>query len=173
MAVGQGAFSGGDLERLRVLEDRLEAAELARAGQHVSQLRDVLELHRLHSSCGSALSTVPVVALVLRCSERRAGVLLGEALGLALDSYHLNIEEKRPNDAVRAAAGHIAHVQVNDPNLLGPGMGEVKYEPIIPALREIGYDGWLSVEAFDFRPGAEHIARESVRYLRQVVPDAA
>ena len=38
--------------------------------------------------------------------------LLGEGLGLALDTYHLNIEEKRPDAAIRAAAGHIAHVQV-------------------------------------------------------------
>jgi sugar phosphate isomerase/epimerase len=91
-------------------------------------------------------------------------------------SFRINIDvkamssEPRPiPDVIRSAAGYVAHVQVNDPNLLGPGMGEVKYEPIIAALREIGYDGWLSVEAFDFKAGAERIARESIEYLKRVV----
>jgi sugar phosphate isomerase/epimerase len=91
-------------------------------------------------------------------------------------SFRINIDvkamssEPRPiPDVIRSAKGYVAHVQVNDPNLLGPGMGDVKYEPIIPALREIGYDGWLSVEAFDFKAGAERIARESIEYLKRVV----
>jgi len=90
-------------------------------------------------------------------------------------NFQLNIDVKAMStepmpipDVIRSAKGHIAHVQVNDPNRLGPGMGDVKYEPIVAALREVGWDGWLSVEAFDYRPGAEHIARESIRYLKQV-----
>jgi sugar phosphate isomerase/epimerase len=85
-----------------------------------------------------------------------------------LDVKAMSAEPMSIPDVIRSTKGHIAHVQVNDPNLLGPGMGEVKYEPIIAALREVGYDGWLSVEAFDFRPGAEHIARKSIEYLKQV-----
>jgi sugar phosphate isomerase/epimerase len=87
---------------------------------------------------------------------------------LNIDVKAMSSEPKPIPEVIHEAKGHIAHVQVNDPNLLGPGMGEVKYEPIIAALREVGYDGWLSVEAFDFRPGAEHIARKSIEYLKQV-----
>ena len=90
-------------------------------------------------------------------------------------SFRINIDvkamssEPRPiPDVIRSAKGYVAHVQVNDPNLLGPGMGEVKFEPIIAALREIGYDGWLSVEAFDLKPGPERIAEESIAYLKSM-----
>jgi sugar phosphate isomerase/epimerase len=88
---------------------------------------------------------------------------------LNLDVKAMSSEAAPIPDVVRSAKGYVAHVQVNDPNLLGPGMGEVEHEPIVAALREIGYDGWLSVEAFDFKPGAERIAQESVEYLKRVV----
>ncbi|HEX2972328.1 MAG TPA: sugar phosphate isomerase/epimerase family protein [Tepidisphaeraceae bacterium] len=87
---------------------------------------------------------------------------------LHLDVKAMSQEYKPIPQIIRESAKHLAHFHVNDPNLLGPGMGEVKYEPIIEALRQVGYDGWLSVEAFDFKAGAEHIAKESIRYLRQV-----
>ena len=90
-------------------------------------------------------------------------------------SFRLNLDVKAMADEstpipeiIRAAAPYVAHVQVNDPNLQGPGMGTLDYTPIIAALREIGYDGWLSVEAFDFKLGAEAIGRASIDYLRRV-----
>jgi sugar phosphate isomerase/epimerase len=87
---------------------------------------------------------------------------------LNLDVKAMSSESKPIPQIIRESRKHIAHVQVNDPNLLGPGMGDVKYEPIIAALREAGYDGWLSVEAFDFKLGPERIASESIDYLKRV-----
>jgi sugar phosphate isomerase/epimerase len=89
-------------------------------------------------------------------------------LRLNLDVKAMSSEKKPVPQIIRDSRKHIAHVQVNDPNLQGPGMGEVKFEPIIAALREVGYDGWLSVEAFDLKPGAETIAQKSISYLKKV-----
>ncbi|MBM4314193.1 MAG: sugar phosphate isomerase/epimerase, partial [Deltaproteobacteria bacterium] len=88
---------------------------------------------------------------------------------LHLDVRAMSDEDKPIPQIIRESAKHLAHFHVNDPNLLGPGMGEVGYVPIIAALRAARYDGWLSVEAFDMRFGAERIAKASVEYLQKIL----
>lgn len=69
-----------------------------------------------------------------------------------------------------AVAGHF-HAQ--DTNLRGPGMGDVDFAPILSALVESGYDRWVSVEVFDFSPGAEETARQSHACLSRLLRGSA
>ncbi|MHB0876819.1 MAG: sugar phosphate isomerase/epimerase family protein [Anaerolineae bacterium] len=100
------------------------------------------------------------------------GVRLIEAVGHPNVALHLDVramsDEGRPlPDIIREAKQYLRHFHVNDGDL-GPGMGPIDFHPVLRALKEIGYDGWVSVEVFDFSLGAERIARESIEYLRRV-----
>ena len=66
----------------------------------------------------------------------------------------------------------MAHVHANDANLRGPGTGDTDFVPIFRALKRIRYNGYVSVEVFDFEPDGETIARESLRYMRDCLARA-
>lgn len=70
-------------------------------------------------------------------------------------------------DLIRRHARTAGHFHAQDVNLKGPGMGDVDFAPILAALVESGYDRWVSVEVFDFKPGAEETARQSIECLRR------
>ncbi|WP_149085886.1 MULTISPECIES: sugar phosphate isomerase/epimerase family protein [Microbacterium] len=74
--------------------------------------------------------------------------LLGAGVGLALDTYHLNIEEKRPADAVRAAGAAIAHVQVCGSDRGAVGDDHTDWLEMLRALDDAGYRGTLGLESF-------------------------
>ncbi len=87
---------------------------------------------------------------------------------IILDVKAMCSEAKPIPQIVRESWPRFAHFHANDKNLKGPGFGEVDFKPIAAALNEVGYQGFVSVEVFDFSEGAEAIAGRSLEYLRQV-----
>ena len=88
-------------------------------------------------------------------------------LKIILDVKAMSSEAKPIPQIIRESWPHFAHFHANDPNLKGPGFGNVDFHPIAAALQEVGYDGFVSVEVFDFAEGAEMIATRSLQYLRE------
>jgi D-psicose/D-tagatose/L-ribulose 3-epimerase len=70
-------------------------------------------------------------------------------------------------------SGHIAHVQVNDPNRRGPGQGDMRFGPIIETIAQMQrmgrYDGIVAVEPFDYVPDGPGCAARAIGYLRGIV----
>lgn len=60
----------------------------------------------------------------------------------------------------------IRHIHVNEMDGRHPGTGDYDFKPVFEVLQKRGYQGWISIEAFDFKPGAEKIASESLRYIK-------
>jgi sugar phosphate isomerase/epimerase len=103
----------------------------------------------------------------------KLGVQLIEMVGASHVRLHLDVKamstESTPvPQLIRENAPYLAHFHANDPNKRGPGMGEVDFHPILEALGEIDYRGWVSVEVFDYEPGPERLARESIEYLQRL-----
>ena len=74
--------------------------------------------------------------------------LLGSGVGLALDSYHLQIEERSSAAAIRTAGRHLVHLQVCGNDRGAPGGDQTDWPGIIAALDEVGYSGPLNIESF-------------------------
>lgn len=90
---------------------------------------------------------------------------------------HLDVKamcsERTPMvDLIERYAPMTGHFHANDANLRGPGFGDVDFVPIFRALHDAGYDRWVSVEVFDYKPDPETIARQSADYMRRTLAEA-
>jgi sugar phosphate isomerase/epimerase len=83
---------------------------------------------------------------------------------------HNAIDEAEPHAAlVDRYFEYIRHVHVNELDGRHCGTGGYDYKPVLEVLRRRGYTGWISLEAFDFTPGAERLANESLRHLENQI----
>lgn len=169
-----GLFSGErptEGEFSRCAEVHREIAPLARAAGLTCALEPLnrFEAYLLNTS-------EQAIDYVKRVDEPGFGILY--------DTFHANIEEKDPIAALRDvhAAGALAHVHISENDRGTPGRGHAKIRETIAALKELDYDGWLTIEAFgravpelaaatrvwrDFFVNAEEVYTEGYRYIRE------
>lgn len=91
-----------------------------------------------------------------------------EALYLLLDTFHMNIEEPSMEKSIIAAGEHLSHFHVADSNRWHPGAGHIDFASIVNALRQIGYEGYLSVEAMPY-PDPDACARKTIEHMRPLL----
>ena len=106
------------------------------------------------------------------------------AVGVALDLFHLGIEEKSVGDALRAAGPRLVHLQVAENDRGTPGTGSLPWREVAAALHEIQYSGRVVIETFSDRveaiaraaaiwrplaPDSDSLAREGLAFLRALL----
>ena len=97
------------------------------------------------------------------------------------DTFHANIEERQPVAALRSVAKDLGHVHASENDRGTPGTGHVDWRGILTALRDVGYDGWLTIESFaqperelasaasiwrDLAPSGDALATQGLRFLK-------
>ena len=102
------------------------------------------------------------------------------AVGVHLDTFHMSIEEKDQGQAIRSAGKHLKHFHACENDRGTPGSGQVRWDVVRDALRDISYDGYVVIEGFNpevvdlangariWRPMAptpDDLARDGLKFL--------
>jgi D-psicose/D-tagatose/L-ribulose 3-epimerase len=122
--------------------------------------------------------TILVEALPLNQSD--VVTSLAEAVGIVkniaspavrtmFDSHNAVDETESHAVLVDRYFDYIRHVHVNELDGKHPGTGTYDFKPVLEVLERRNYAGWVSLEAFDFTPGAETIASESLRHIESEI----
>ena len=133
-----GVFSG----RGAIEDEKVRAAEVHRqAAERAAEAGIKLSIEPLNRFECYFLNTIADATDYVRRVDH-------PSFGVLFDTFHANIEEKDPVGCITAAGTTINHVHVSENDRGTPGRGHVPWDATFQALRAIGYDGWLTIEAF-------------------------
>lgn len=131
------------------------------------------------ADCGVTLCMEPLspaeTDFVNTCADglRLAAMVNHPSFVLHLDVKAMSSEATPVPELIRRHGGGAGHFHANDANLRGPGFGPIDFVPIFRALRDAGYNRWVSVEVFDYTPDPETIARQSIEYMQTCLDEAS
>ena len=182
-ALGAHGLAGVVAAPWGVFDPENKVARAERAAKTLSMLNKNLNdadvtlgieaLNRFESDLTSTAAETCAIA-------REAG---SDRIGVLLDSFHMNIEEKDPSTALRAAGDVLVHYHISDNDRGVPGSGHYDFPADAKALREVGYDGWVFAEMFvmagnpasadlniwrDIEPDPTQAAIQTYRYMKEV-----
>jgi 5-keto-L-gluconate epimerase len=164
------------LEAHALLATRLDAiliVGLIRGGPKASDWDRLVGALREVASFGPRVAVEAInryeTGLVNTCADglRLVDAVGSDRLGLLLDTFHMNIEERSTQNAIDAAGERLFHFHVADSNRHYPGDGHVDFGATLAALERAGYGGFVSGE-FMPHPDAETAAERAIAHLRSL-----
>jgi sugar phosphate isomerase/epimerase len=148
----------GQVSREQALRWLAEALEQLGPRAHVHGVPLLLEpLNRYESNLLNTLAQT--VAFLDPLLTRNVRILA--------DLFHMNIEEASIPGAFANAGSWVGHVHFADSNRRAIGLGHTGIEPIVEALRSIGYRGYLSAEILP-QPSAEDAASQTIASFQRL-----
>jgi sugar phosphate isomerase/epimerase len=109
-------------------------------------------------------SIAEAAAIVRRIGSR--------AVRTMIDTSAAAAEESEPVAAVVERwmpSGLIAHVQLNDRNRRAPGQGADAFAPVLSALKQSNYAGWVAMEPFEYSPDGPACAARAIGYVSGIL----
>jgi D-psicose/D-tagatose/L-ribulose 3-epimerase len=110
-----------------------------------------------------------------------------DSLKVQIDTFHANIEEKDTAAAIRATGQWLGHFHASESDRGTPGTGQVRWREAFAALKEVGYNRWVTIESFAtgivdlcaaaciWRPiydSADGLATDGLAFLKKMVREA-
>ena len=95
------------------------------------------------------------------------------AVQTMFDVHNAREEKEPPSELIRRYCSYIRHVHANEMDGREPGTGDYDFESLLAALAAAKYSGWISLEVFDWKRGAQQIAGDALHYLKRVAPEMA
>lgn len=139
-------------------------------GNYVEGLRSVAP-HAEDRSVTVLVEALPAnqADVVLSLDEAVAIVREIDSAGVqTMFDTHNAVDELEPHSVlVNRHFDAIRHVHVNEMDGRYPGTSDYDFGTLLQQLEELNYDGWVSLEVFDFKPSAAEIAARSINYLRR------
>jgi len=120
----------------------------------------------------------PEPALLLESSDEfleLIGTVPHGQVALNFDVGHFFCVGEDPAEAARRLGPWIRHVHLEDiaasreHRHLVPGRGAIDFPSVFAALRDVGYDGWITVELYPYESTARQVADEALRFLEQLL----
>lgn len=89
-------------------------------------------------------------------------------IGLMPDLFHMNIEEKDITESLKIAKEKISYIHFADSNRYAPGQGHLDFKSVINTLKEIGYNGYVTLEILP-KPDPDTAASIGIDFLRDIM----